>query len=43
MAEPDQFALHPPVPHVGFSVAMRITSLRIAAVVDGRPGARRLV
>ena len=30
-------------PHVGFSVAMRITSLRIAAAVDGRPGGRRLV
>ncbi len=30
-------------PHVGFSVAMRITSLRIAAGVDGRPGRRRLM
>ena len=30
-------------PHAGFSVAMRITSLRIAAAVDGRPGLRRLV
>jgi hypothetical protein len=30
-------------PHVGFSVAMRITSLRIAAAVDGRPGPRALV
>ena len=30
-------------PHVGFSVAMRITSLRIAAAVDGRPGRRRFV
>ena len=29
-------------PHVGFSVAMRITSLRIATSVDGRPGPRRL-
>src|SRR5262245_59505490 len=27
-------------PQVGLSVAMRITSLRIAAVVDGRPGRR---
>jgi hypothetical protein len=26
-------------PHVGFSVAMRITNLRIAAGADGRPGA----
>ena len=30
-------------PHVGLSVAMRITSLRMAAAVDGRPGRRRLV
>ncbi len=29
-------------PHAGFSVAMRITSLRTAAAVDGRPGPRRL-
>jgi hypothetical protein len=29
-------------PHVGFSVAMRITSLRIVAAGDGRPGRRRL-
>lgn len=36
MAELDQFALHPPVPQRGLSVAMRITSLRIAAAVDGR-------
>jgi hypothetical protein len=42
VAEPDQFALHPAVPHVGFSVAMRITSLRTAAAVDSRPGPRRL-
>jgi hypothetical protein len=27
----------------GFSVAMRMTSLRIAAAVDGRPGRRWLV
>ncbi len=27
--------------HVGFSVAMRITSFLIAAGVDGRPGRRR--
>ncbi|MCW2934029.1 MAG: hypothetical protein JWM19_4991 [Actinomycetia bacterium] len=31
------------VSHVGFSVAMRITSLRITAAVDGLPGRRRLV
>ena len=30
-------------PHAGFSVAMRMTSLRIAASVDGRPGRRRFV
>jgi hypothetical protein len=30
-------------PHVGLSVAMRITSLRIAIAVDGRPGRRRLL
>jgi hypothetical protein len=30
-------------PHAGLSAAMRITSLRIAAAVDGRPGRRRLV
>jgi hypothetical protein len=30
-------------PHAGLPVAMRITSLRIAAAVDGRPGCRRLV
>jgi hypothetical protein len=30
-------------PHVGLSVAMRITSLWIAAAVGGRPGFRRLV
>jgi hypothetical protein len=29
-------------PQVGMSVAMRITSLLIAAAVDGRPGRRRL-
>jgi hypothetical protein len=38
----DEFAVHAPVPHVGLSVAMRMTSLRIAASVDGRPGRRRL-
>ena len=43
VTEPDQFTLHPPVPHVGFSVAMRITSLRIAVAVDGRSGPLRLV
>jgi hypothetical protein len=42
VAEPDQLALHPPVPHAGFSVAMRITSLRIASAMGGRPGPRRL-
>ena len=30
-------------PHVGFSAAMPITSLRIAAAVDGRPGSLRFV
>ena len=30
-------------PQAGLSVAMRITSLRIAAAVDGRPGRRRFV
>jgi len=29
-------------PQVGLSVAMRITSVRIVAAVDGRPGRRRL-
>ena len=43
MAEPDELALHAPVPRAGFSVAIRITSFRIAAGVDGRPGRRRLV
>ncbi len=33
VAETDEFALHPPVPHVGLSIAIRITSLRIAAGV----------
>jgi hypothetical protein len=32
---PDR-ALHAPMAHVGLSVAMRITSLRIAAALDGR-------
>ena len=43
MAELDEFALHPAVPQAGVSVAMRTTSLRIMAVVDGRPGRRWLV
>src|SRR2546430_2501562 len=30
-------------PHVGLSVAMQITSLRMAAAVGGRPGLRQLV
>jgi hypothetical protein len=42
VSERDQLALHPSVPDAGFSVAMRIPSLRIAAAVDGRPGRRRL-
>jgi hypothetical protein len=29
-------------PYVGFSTAMRITSLRMAVAVGGRPGRRRL-
>jgi hypothetical protein len=43
VAEPDKLALHAPVPHVGFSIAMRITSFRIATAVGRRPGFRRLV
>jgi hypothetical protein len=43
MAELDEFALHLRVPRAGLSVAIRITSLRIAAAVDGHPGRRRLV
>jgi hypothetical protein len=43
MAEPDELAVHPPEPNAGFSVAMRIPSLRIAAAVGGSPGRRRLV
>jgi hypothetical protein len=43
VAELDELALHAPVPQPGLSVAMRITSLRIAAAVDGRPGRHRLV
>jgi hypothetical protein len=42
VAELDEFALHAPRPHIGLSAAMRSTSLRIAAAVDGRPGRRRL-
>jgi hypothetical protein len=42
VAEPDQLALHPPVPPRGFCVAMRITSFLIAAAVDGRPERFRL-
>ena len=42
VAEFDEFALHATVPHVGLLVAMPITSFRIAATVDGRPGRRRL-
>ena len=41
MAELDKLAAHAPVPHAGLSVAMRITSLLIAAAVDGRLGRRR--
>jgi hypothetical protein len=43
VAEFHEFALHPPVPHVGFSVAIRITRFLIAAAVDGRPERRRFV
>ena len=43
VAEPDQLALHPPVPPRGIICPMRIMSLRIAAAVAGRPGRRRLV
>jgi hypothetical protein len=41
VAEPDELASHAPVPHVGLSVAMRMTSFRIAAAVGGCPGRRR--
>ena len=41
VAEAAQLTLHPPMAYAGFSVAMRITSLRIVAAVDGRPGRRR--
>jgi hypothetical protein len=34
VAGPDRLALHPPVPHAGFCVAIRITSVRIAAAVE---------
>ena len=37
VAEPDKLVLHPSVHHAGLSVAMRISSWRIAAAVDGRP------
>jgi hypothetical protein len=43
VAEPDEFALHPPVSPCGSSVTMRITSFRITAAVGGHPGCRRLV
>ena len=43
VAELDEFALHTPVPPTRIVGCMRITSLRIEAVVDGRPGRRRLV
>src|ERR1017187_266781 len=43
VAEPGKLTLYPPVPHLGLSVAMRMTSLRIGAAVGGRPGRRRLV
>ena len=43
VAESDELALHASVPHVGLSVAKRITSVRMAAAVGGRPGHRRLV
>jgi hypothetical protein len=43
VAELDQLALLPRrCPQVGLSVAMRITSLRIAPAVDGCPGRRLL-
>ena len=43
VAELDEFALHAPMAQAGLSVAIRITSVRIAAAVGGRPGRRRLV
>jgi hypothetical protein len=42
VAELDELALHAPMTQVGLSAVMRITSLRIAAAVDGRPGRRLL-
>jgi len=43
VTELHEFALHPLVPPGRVPVAMRMTSLRIVAAVDGRPGRRRLV
>jgi hypothetical protein len=43
VAELDELAVNAPMPHVGFSVAMRIMNLRIAGGVDGEPGRRGLV
>jgi hypothetical protein len=43
VAEPDQFALHAPMSHVGFSAAMRMISFLIAVAIRGRPDRRRAV
>jgi hypothetical protein len=43
VAEFDEFALHAAMSQAGLSVPMPITSFRIAAAVDGRPGRRGLV
>jgi hypothetical protein len=44
MAEPDQLALHAPMPpRWDFSVARRMTSFLITAAVGGRPDWRRAV
>jgi hypothetical protein len=43
VAEPDELALHPPVPPGRIVCRDADTSLRIAAGRDGRPGGRRFV
>ena len=37
VAELEQLALHPAIPQLGFSVAMRTTSAAIASLTGGRP------
>jgi hypothetical protein len=43
VAEPDELALHAPVPPRGILDCDADHEFRIAAAVDGRPGCRRLV